>query len=824
MPQTATTRRAGAILDLSSVPLEEQGLMCPGIFKGASLRTKIGSSRGRSPFSNRLYLRADFDGRLDHFGLMLSLSRSQFEAREIGEKSLNKIDQLERRLDDLESNQARVGFDWFRNRTNSSSFNGSVNFRRAPAPLAPFAFDRFYKILSKARVVSFDVFDTCLLRVLRRPRDVFWILEERARKSMGLEGVALELARRSAERVARERAKTRERSDGGLYEETNINEIYQVFGELTGMPAELIPRLIGLELDIESEVLFPNPVAQSIIRKCEELGKEIVYTSDMYWGAEVIAGLLSSNGFPEKRLFVSSEIGLTKASGRLYDHLLSKVGCNPWEVVHFGDNQDSDLARTHEKGLSPFHINRDYFERAFVDQSEDRFAYYPKDTLSSLCTGMANRKRLSSNQVDLDGKTIRGAPNSYRGEGKFWYDLGYEIAGPLHFCFLNWLVKKSIKYRLRRLHFLARDGYFLNQFYQKIEEKWGLETESAYVYSSRRLLNFAKIGNLDEDAMDFLSTPNPNLRVEDFLTRIHLDPGEYIQRLAVQGFTNLKTVVTTPNGVFRSLDEYYAMRSFFLSIEDDIVKRASEEKRNLLRFLEFVGFREKKIGVVDIGWQASSILSLRQLLGVDEENELFGFFFGTWSFARKAEKAGCQVESFFFHMDKPETRKSLINESVSLFEILFTAPHPTVTGMEKESGQWEPIYGEPDYEEEELEKLRIMWRGCSEFVDEMVDFLPGPLDSEGFTYLELALNRILREPRFSEAVALGGFRHRESFGGSSPFRYLAKPPAKATTFWNPRRLYKAYEDSQWKSGFLTLLDDDRRRQLIDSRNLAESSE
>ena len=56
MPQTATTRRAGAILDLSSVPLEEQGLMCPGTFKGASRRTKIGSSRGRSPFSNRLFL------------------------------------------------------------------------------------------------------------------------------------------------------------------------------------------------------------------------------------------------------------------------------------------------------------------------------------------------------------------------------------------------------------------------------------------------------------------------------------------------------------------------------------------------------------------------------------------------------------------------------------------------------------------------------------------------------------------------------------------------------------------------------------------------
>ena len=35
MPQTATTRRAGEILDLSSVPLEEQGLMCLSTFKGA---------------------------------------------------------------------------------------------------------------------------------------------------------------------------------------------------------------------------------------------------------------------------------------------------------------------------------------------------------------------------------------------------------------------------------------------------------------------------------------------------------------------------------------------------------------------------------------------------------------------------------------------------------------------------------------------------------------------------------------------------------------------------------------------------------------------
>ena len=777
----------------------------------------------RSNLLKNHYLRADFNGSPDHFGLMFNLSGTQFEAREMGAKSLRKIDQLEKRLDDIESRKSRFKIDWIRNRRDARSVNGSVRFRRDPAPLASFAFDRLDIILSKAKVASFDVFDTCLLRIVRRPGDVFWILEARAREWKGMEDVPLALARVSAERVARQRAGTRERSGGGFQEETNHEEIYEVLRELTGIPEELIPRLIALELEIETEVLYPNGAALAILRRCEDLGKEIVYTSDMYLSSEAVERLLNRNGFPSKPLFVSSEIGLTKTSGGLYDHLLKEMNCNPWEVVHFGDDSVSDVARTHERGLSPFHLNRDYFERSFVDQSGDRFAYYPKDILSSYCSGLANRRRLASVRIDLDGRTIKPAPDGYRGEKKFWYDIGYEIAGPLHFCFLNWLVKRSLKYGLKRLYFLARDGYFLNQFHQKIRAKWGLETESAYLYSSRRLLNFAKIEELDEDAMSFLATPNPNLRVEDFLSRIHLDPGSYVEPLALQGFTNLKTVVTTSNGVFRSVEEYYAMRSFFLSIEEDIVRRAREEKQNLVKFLESVGFREKPIGVVDIGWQASSILSLKQLLGVGEANELLGFFFGTWNFARKAEEAGCQIESFFFHMDKPELRKSLVNESVSLFEILFTAPHPTVIGMEMESGEWKPIHGEPDYEEKELEKLRIMWRGCREYVDDMVETLSGPLESDGFTYLELALNRILREPLYSEAAALGGFRHRESFGGSSPFRYLAKPPAKVSTFWNPRRLYRAYENSQWKSGFLALLDNDRRSQVIRSTNSSQGT-
>ena len=55
MPQTATTRRAGAILDLSSVPLEEQGLMCPSTFRGASLRTYSFSKPWLVNFSVRLF-------------------------------------------------------------------------------------------------------------------------------------------------------------------------------------------------------------------------------------------------------------------------------------------------------------------------------------------------------------------------------------------------------------------------------------------------------------------------------------------------------------------------------------------------------------------------------------------------------------------------------------------------------------------------------------------------------------------------------------------------------------------------------------------------
>ena len=86
-------------------------------------------------------------------------------------------------------------------------------------------------------------------------------------------------------------------------------------------------------------------------------------------------------------------------------------------------------------------------------------------------------------------------------------------------------------------------------------------------------------------------------------------------------------------------------------------------------------------------------------------------------------------------------------------------------------------------------------------------------------YLEGVLERLLRRPTAEEARQLGGILARDSFGGSSPLRPLAQPPARR--WWerwlHPQRVQAAYEHAFWKRGFLAQLSPREAARLHASR-------
>ncbi len=639
--------------------------------------------------------------------------------------------------------------------------------------------------LAAGDVLSLDVFDTALLRVLRQPKDLFAFIEPDVRVLLGRPEFPFAQSRVAAERVARERHVV------GDCEDVTLRQIYEVWAEVGGIPWSDAERAMELERLAERHLCVANPIVKEAAHVARQRGVRVVFVSDMYLTADVLRDLLVANGYESPEVYVSAEAGKTKHSGGLFATVLGRLGCSPGRVLHVGDHPESDHRRPEGMGIRTLFVDRkEYGAVPLADQHAALVGTGRMEVLSSVFTGLARSRAVVACAKD-----------------DIWDRLGYELAGPMAFAFARWMAQRAGEQGVQRLFFLARDGYLLEKVFRACAERWKLGVESTYMLSSRRVLNMARIDRLDEAAFHFLLTADPFLRVRDFLERIGLNAGVLVDDVARAGLGGLDDVVTVQGGFFRTPELREGMRRLLAGQEARILAVAAKERQKLLAYFGDIGFAPGPLAIVDLGWQASSIRSLQDLLRrAAPEARLRGYYFGTWATAATAVEAGCEIDSFFFHMGNPGRRAELLAECVELVEHLFTAPHPTVVGIERSGDKWNPLCGEWETTSEQRECLARTSRAALDFVQDAlkVETSLSP-HATPFGYLESVLERVLRHPTRAEAETLGAFPHRDSFGGEAHWRHLAKVPATAQAVFRPVSLRNAYERAYWKQGFLAQL-------------------
>jgi glycosyltransferase involved in cell wall biosynthesis/FMN phosphatase YigB (HAD superfamily) len=649
---------------------------------------------------------------------------------------------------------------------------------------------QFIKGMGKDSVLSLDVFDTALLRLVKRPGDVFVTMEPEVERLLGITGTSFAQARRAAEIRARQHYAKDDNA------EVTHRQIYEMFSELSGVASQVSDQIRALEIATERQLCYANPVILALYQEMIQKGGRVVFVSDMYLPDEVVRELLRLNGFEKGDVFVSASRGKTKQSGALFREVLDSLGCAPALLFHMGDNAQSDFSQPQAMGIPALHVGADdWGGSVYSDQHVSQSGTVATEGLSSLCTGLARRHAYRAGQVGQSAGTM-----------SLWDKIGYEIAGPLMYSFVQWIHQQARQQGIETLFFLSRDGYYLEQAFRKCSQKWGVARTSVYMYSSRRLLNIARIQELDEPSLAFLLSPNPDLRVRDVGERIGLERGLYAEAVEQAGM-RLDQVITSHHGAFVDPATQGKLRALLQRLEAPILALAAGERQKLQSYFHDIGFSPGPIAIVDLGWQASSIRSLQELLNLDGGDfRLRGYYFGTWKLAQPALDAGCLIDSFFFHLDKPEPRAHLTAECPEMVEHFFTAPHPTVVGLNKEGSRWNPVYGGWEMTEAQRHCMARMSASALRFVDDMLGLHPTLGEQPPpFSYLESVLERILLDPRGTEQEELGLLPHRDSFGGSSPWRYLAKPPAPWRRVVNPRSLQAGYDYAYWKKGFLAQL-------------------
>ncbi len=288
---------------------------------------------------------------------------------------------------------------------------------------------------------SFDVFDTCVTRHYIRPVDMFGplfaqLLSEAGCLDYQRSAAATTLAKRrmAAERVAHQQA-TRE--------EVTLADIYQVLApQLTAFKLDTA-RAMQAEIDIELAALSPILCTRLRIDRLRKQGHQIIFISDMYLPGEVVRQMLSEQGFlePEDRVYVSSDVGVTKGSGKLFRHVCEQLQLAPRELHHTGDNFFSDVRGANREGL-----RWTYFRQGAPNRYEqaDRVDLLGEAWVRPHLVGLARAVRLKHDKGTAESRQQAM--------------LAANLVAPLLTGYVGWAIEIAEQARLEQLYFAGTLG------------------------------------------------------------------------------------------------------------------------------------------------------------------------------------------------------------------------------------------------------------------------------------------------------------------------------------------------------------------------------
>ena len=340
----------------------------------------------------------------------------------------------------------------------------------------------FKKLIENKKVVSFDIFDTLLVRPFCQPEDLFLYIE------MKTNSCSFRNGRIKAEDFAR--------LQNRKVEEITLDEIYR----------KIHPKYKALkeyELATERELVRAYSLGKLLYNEAEKNGKKILFISDTYLSKDFVHSLLNRCGYKKfDNLYVSSETGVTKASGTLFDMVLKNEGIDESEVVHTGDNRFSDFLIPRKKGISSFLIPSqiNYFYDQKINSTWDLFKELPMNLALSI------HKALIVNQ----------------NKKSFFYRLGYTLAAPLVIQYLKFVLQEAKLVGAEFLIFVARDGWILKRVYEQYSKLLSKTTfDSAYIYLNRiigikALLEWCNEPRYLRSLLELASKDIPNIKPSIF--------------------------------------------------------------------------------------------------------------------------------------------------------------------------------------------------------------------------------------------------------------------------------------------------------------------
>ena len=307
------------------------------------------------------------------------------------------------------------------------------------------------------KLISFDVFDTLLVRKTLYPQDVFYLVEKKAKVS-GYDIKGYVSARINAE---------------GHLPFCSIDQIYAWLGDCLNWNDELTYKMHALELETEQELLVPRAEVVELLRFAKEAGKQVILTSDMYIPEKDLSRILLEKGITGyEKLLVSCDVRKSKQTG-LYEELFHFCS-DPGKILHIGDNPVADGTECTALGIDSILIPS-VLEMASFRGWEDSIR---------IASNLMERCLLGLVFSIIFRNPFQNPNLTELPVEKQIQRFGISVFATLVIGHMTWLIQKLRNNIFDGVLFFARDGWLSYNIYRRIQENLSLP-KPIYFYANR---------------------------------------------------------------------------------------------------------------------------------------------------------------------------------------------------------------------------------------------------------------------------------------------------------------------------------------------------
>ena len=276
-------------------------------------------------------------------------------------------------------------------------------------------------------------------------------------------------------------------------------------------------------------------------------------------------------------------------------------------------------------------------------------------------------------------------------EDKEIKQISESVISPVLTYFVWWVLINARERKIKRLYFLARDGYIMYKIAERFCNKFKLDIECRYLYSSRIAWRTAVYHLIGDEKYNHIFTGGYFITPRIILKRTQADKTQRhdIYRDINQGdlfiFDENKPLNDSEAKEFsEKLKKSKVFNEYLHNI-------SLKQFHDVSEYLKQEGlFENNDITIVDSGWTGSIQRTLRQIAENHIKNpNITGFYFGLYTDSNDTRDG--EYISWYFSGKSPVRLMTKFNNNV--FECMCATPFDMTISYKTENGIYIPVFG-----------------------------------------------------------------------------------------------------------------------------------